>query len=146
MLNFIGYEHSMSVEWEDAGMDRLTGGPEALEFVRKLTQIEPARRPSTRPSRRKLRTTCDASAGHQADESGQVRVRPVDRGLAGRIPLVTRPAGLNPVESLDRLSGLGAWGVSFHDDLVAFDADDSARRARFDEWKSTSIEREWSPR
>ncbi|MEC8406323.1 MAG: sugar phosphate isomerase/epimerase family protein [Actinomycetota bacterium] len=42
MLNFIGYEHSMSVEWEDAGMDRLTGGPEALEFVRKLTQIEPA--------------------------------------------------------------------------------------------------------
>jgi hypothetical protein len=23
-------------------MDRLTGGPEALEFVRKLTQIEPA--------------------------------------------------------------------------------------------------------
>ena len=42
MLNFIGYEYSMSVEWEDAGMDRLTGGPEALEFVRKLTQIEPA--------------------------------------------------------------------------------------------------------
>ena len=42
MLNFIGYEHSMSVEWEDAGMDRLTGGPEAVEFVRKLTQIEPA--------------------------------------------------------------------------------------------------------
>ena len=42
MLNFIGYEHSMSVEWEDAGMDRLTGGPEALDFVRKLTQIEPA--------------------------------------------------------------------------------------------------------
>ena len=32
MLNFIGYEHSMSVEWEDAGMDRLTGGPEALEL------------------------------------------------------------------------------------------------------------------
>ena len=44
---------------------------------------------------------------------------------------------LNPVESLEQLSELGAWGVSFHDDdLVAFDADDSARRARFDEWKS----------
>ncbi len=44
---------------------------------------------------------------------------------------------LDPVESLERLSELGAWGVSFHDDdLVAFDADDSARRARFDEWKS----------
>ena len=44
---------------------------------------------------------------------------------------------LDPVESLERLSELGAWGVSFHDDdLVAFDADESARRARFDEWKS----------
>ena len=44
---------------------------------------------------------------------------------------------LDPVESLERLSELGAWGVSFHDDdLVAFNADDSARRARFDEWKS----------
>jgi xylose isomerase len=44
---------------------------------------------------------------------------------------------LDPVESLERLSELGAWGVSFHDDdLVAFDADDSARRAQFDEWRS----------
>ena len=44
---------------------------------------------------------------------------------------------LDPVESLERLSELGAWGVSFHDDdLVAFDADESARQARFDEWKS----------
>ena len=44
---------------------------------------------------------------------------------------------LDPVESLERLSELGAWGVSFHDDdLVAFDADESARRTRFDEWKS----------
>jgi sugar phosphate isomerase/epimerase len=42
MLNFIGYDGSMSVEWEDAGMDRLTGGPEALAFIRKMTQIEPA--------------------------------------------------------------------------------------------------------
>jgi len=44
---------------------------------------------------------------------------------------------LDPVESLERLSELGAWGVSFHDDdLVPFDADDSARRGRFDEWKA----------
>ena len=44
---------------------------------------------------------------------------------------------LAPVESLERLSERGAGGVSFHDDdLVAFGADDSARRARFDEWKS----------
>ena len=34
-LNAIGYEGPISVEWEDAGMDRLLGAPEALEFVKK---------------------------------------------------------------------------------------------------------------
>ncbi|GGR51209.1 xylose isomerase [Actinoplanes ianthinogenes] len=34
-LNAIGYDGPISVEWEDAGMDRLVGAPEALEFVRK---------------------------------------------------------------------------------------------------------------
>jgi len=42
MLNAIGYDGPISVEWEDAGMDRLVGGPDALAFVRKLTQIEPS--------------------------------------------------------------------------------------------------------
>jgi len=47
----------------------------------------------------------------------------------------TRPP-LSPFESLERLSELGAWGVSFHDDdLVPFDADDAERRKTFDEWK-----------
>jgi hypothetical protein len=36
MLNTIGYDGPISVEWEDAGMDRLLGAPEALEFVRRL--------------------------------------------------------------------------------------------------------------
>ena len=36
MLNTIGYQGPISVEWEDAGMDRLVGAPEALEFVRRL--------------------------------------------------------------------------------------------------------------
>jgi sugar phosphate isomerase/epimerase len=36
MLNSIGYEGPLSVEWEDAGMDRLVGAPEALEFVKRL--------------------------------------------------------------------------------------------------------------
>ena len=35
-LNTIGYDGPISVEWEDAGMDRLVGAPEALEFVRRL--------------------------------------------------------------------------------------------------------------
>ncbi len=40
-LNAIGYDGPTSVEWEDAGMDRLVGGPEALAFVRKLGEITP---------------------------------------------------------------------------------------------------------
>jgi len=42
MLNFINFQYSMSVEWEDAGMDRLLGAPDALAFVRKLAEIEPS--------------------------------------------------------------------------------------------------------
>jgi sugar phosphate isomerase/epimerase len=37
MLNAIGYAGAISIEWEDAGMDRLVGAPEALEFVRQLS-------------------------------------------------------------------------------------------------------------
>ncbi|GAB2679044.1 sugar phosphate isomerase/epimerase [Saccharopolyspora gloriosae] len=40
-LNAIGYAGPISVEWEDAGMDRMLGAPDALAFVRKLTAIEP---------------------------------------------------------------------------------------------------------
>jgi len=41
MLNSIGYDGPISVEWEDAGMDRLVGAPDALAFIRALTTIEP---------------------------------------------------------------------------------------------------------
>lgn len=42
MMNAIGYEGPLSVEWEDAGMDRLVGAPEALEFVRKMSSYRPS--------------------------------------------------------------------------------------------------------
>ena len=35
-LNDIGYEGPLSVEWEDAGMDREHGAREAAEFCRKI--------------------------------------------------------------------------------------------------------------
>src|SRR5215216_7080788 len=41
MLNSIGYDGPISVEWEDAGMDRAVGAPDALAFIRRMTQIEP---------------------------------------------------------------------------------------------------------
>jgi len=40
-LNAIGYDGPTSVEWEDAGMERTLGAPEALEIVRKLNAIQP---------------------------------------------------------------------------------------------------------
>ncbi|MFK4805740.1 sugar phosphate isomerase/epimerase family protein [Microbacterium sp. ZW CA_36] len=40
-LNAIGYDGPTSVEWEDAGMDRMMGAPEAVEFVRRLNAITP---------------------------------------------------------------------------------------------------------
>ena len=42
MLGAIGYDGPLSVEWEDAGMDRLVGAPEALSFVRRLSSYEPS--------------------------------------------------------------------------------------------------------
>ncbi|MET3804022.1 hypothetical protein ABIB25_001008 [Nakamurella sp. UYEF19] len=36
MLNSYRMYGAISIEWEDAGTDRLVGGPEALEFVRRL--------------------------------------------------------------------------------------------------------------
>ena len=42
MLNTIGYDGPISVEWEDAGMDRLVGAPEALAFVRRLAFDPPS--------------------------------------------------------------------------------------------------------
>ena len=41
-LNAIGYDGPISVEWEDAGMDRLVGAPDALEFVRRNAFDAPA--------------------------------------------------------------------------------------------------------
>ena len=48
---------------------------------------------------------------------------------------------VSPIETLERLGALGAYGVSFHDDdLVPFDATDAERRKIVDEWK-TAMER-----
>ncbi len=41
-LEFIGYKGPISVEWEDAGMDRLLGAKEAVGFVRSLLWEKPA--------------------------------------------------------------------------------------------------------
>jgi sugar phosphate isomerase/epimerase len=41
-LAAIGYDGPISVEWEDAGMDRLQGAKEALEFLRRFDYDPPA--------------------------------------------------------------------------------------------------------
>ncbi|WP_115789693.1 sugar phosphate isomerase/epimerase family protein [Arthrobacter silvisoli] len=40
-LNAIGYQGPTSVEWEDAGMDRLIGAPQSLALVKELARIAP---------------------------------------------------------------------------------------------------------
>lgn len=44
-LNAVGYDGPISIEWEDAGMDRLVGAPQALAFIRGLNAIEPSGTP-----------------------------------------------------------------------------------------------------
>ena len=46
-LNRIGYDGPLSIEWEDAGMDREWGARDALAFVRR-SDFPPSRSPSTR--------------------------------------------------------------------------------------------------
>jgi len=41
-LRSIGYTGPISIEWEDAGMDRMDGAPDALAFVRSLLWSPPA--------------------------------------------------------------------------------------------------------
>ncbi len=36
MLNAIGYRGPISVEWEDAGVDRLAGAAEAVTYLRRF--------------------------------------------------------------------------------------------------------------
>ena len=58
-------------------------------------------------------------------------------GWQGRDPFgdATRPA-LDPVESVNRLAELGAYGVTFHDDdLIPFGSDDATRTQIIDRWK-----------
>lgn len=43
-LRAIGYDGPISVEWEDAGMDRMEGAARAVEFVRKMLWPKPANR------------------------------------------------------------------------------------------------------
>jgi sugar phosphate isomerase/epimerase len=40
-LNSVGYSGPISIEWEDAGMDRLQGAEEAVAFVRSLLWKRP---------------------------------------------------------------------------------------------------------
>ena len=49
----------------------------------------------------------------------------------------TRPA-LDPVEAVHNLAGLGAYGLTFHDDdLIPFGSDASARQKQIDRFKGS---------
>ena len=92
-LNAIGYEGPTSVEWEDAGMDRLIGAPEALAFVRELNGDHAA-------CRRVRRRILDQVA---------VLQRPIGIGILGAAGIAER-AIVEPARELDgvRVIAIGA--------------------------------------
>ena len=73
----IGDDGPISIEWEDDGMDRLRGAPEALAMLRPLNS--PHRRsPSTPPSARSPKAESSSAAGVDDAEEGADRVREHD--------------------------------------------------------------------
>lgn len=98
MLRSIGYAGPVSVEWEDAGMDRLTGAPEALSFLKRY-DFDPRRPPSTPPS------------GAPTELNAQVRARWRASRRAG--PRCPRGPLSSPGEKFDRV---GAQGLSVLDE------------------------------
>ena len=84
-LAAIGYDGPISVEWEDAGMDRLHGAPEALEFLRRFDYEPPTREPSTRrsaavgPPRPRSRTNFRTSGSTSSAAPRSRRPQPTPR-------------------------------------------------------------------
>ena len=94
MLNHIGYDRPISIEWEDAGMDRLDGAPEAAR-LHPLDERHHARR--RRVLRRRLRqqgvSLALAYAGLAANSA--------DRGTCSRnLPRSSRSPAAPPPERL----------------------------------------------
>ena len=66
-------------------------------------------------------------------------------GYGGSDPFgaATRPA-MDPVYALEKLAGLGAYGVNLHDDdLIPFGTDDTARELIIDRFKKGLDETAW---
>ena len=86
-LNAIGYDGPISIEWEDAGMDRLVGAPEALA-VRPPARLRRRRRPPSTPrspARTDGRASASWSRGHGADASPSVTCCQIDDPIAGQV-------------------------------------------------------------
>jgi hypothetical protein len=64
MLNSIAYTGPVSIEWEDAGMDRLIGAPQALAVIRQLQDIRPASEAFDTAFGRKQTSTESATPTH----------------------------------------------------------------------------------
>lgn len=73
VLNATGYGGPLSVEWEDAGMEREVGAPEALEFVRRLAMIRPAAASFDAAFSRERESGAPAPAAHAPANPGQTQ-------------------------------------------------------------------------
>ena len=112
-LNAIGYDGPISIEWEDAGMDRLTGAPDALAYVRKLTAIDPAGhllRRRLRLGRLTVTRTSAVLAEEGCDLLLAARGKEALEDLAGRlaadhgVDVAVHPVDLRQPEGVARLA------------------------------------------
>ena len=79
MLNSIGYDGPISVEWEDAGMDRTLGAPQAVSArtsgTSKSSALCPKADTNTRPAPHRLVHTAGMTTGwSRSPSAGKVVV------------------------------------------------------------------------
>ena len=108
VLNRIGYHGPLSIEWEDSGMDRDWGAPDALAFVRAPTSRRPRWRSTPRSSAHRIAIAGGAGGvGSSLAYSLLLRPEPFDVRVIDR-----RPAKVaSHVMDLELVPSLG-WVVA----------------------------------
>ena len=94
-LNRVGYQGPLSIEWEDSGMDRDWGAPDALAFVRR-TDFAPSSVAFDAAFSREVPNVPPFGGSQGELEGGSVRtMRPLlpPATAAARDPLYGRAAG-----------------------------------------------------
>src|SRR5207253_1494225 len=134
-LNRIGYGGPLAIEWEDSGMDRGWGGPDAVAFVRRAdfapAEIALDGAVQKAGSWGAGRGTARAASGHELRRAGRASVafceRPLGLGRARWADLRSSPLGCRNGGHLDEL---GDELVAAGDRRTAHDSRQGIRHGR----------------